>query len=522
MVFKTLPKVLITGLICATLALTACAEFPKKNTYEGQFTDVSETAWYKTEVASAYELGFVKGTSDTQYSPNSTVTVAEAVTMACRVHAEYNGNTISEKSGGKWYDAYVDYAKKNGIITENQFNSYTRNIKRFEMAEIFHDAMGERYYKAINDVVFIPDVPIGSFYWDKLITLYNAGVVMGNDEYGSFNPDSLIKRSECAAIINRVAIPENRIQKELSDFTSENAYVLCYNVGMGGAKEGINSGWVLDNRGGTAKTDNSGATAIGDVSEKYATCFIREFNFIPKGRIVLETQITAADDGAFLEYLDIEGNTVYQIKIIGGEWNILTDKGYVTTGVSGGKMSIRAVVDLDSGKADTYLNDIYCSRTDLLSDNVMSFKAGMDEKGIGTVAVSRVNMVVNYGLYENFDIFGIDEVYGWKKNGVVNASSGQIYMSKDSVLSKEFEKELSGKICAETYFITRGGQDFEINIGSLKIEGKEKKLIAGGKELYSLTQNMWYRLRAEIDTSSGNADILLNGRSVGIVSLSSK
>ena len=117
MTFKTLLKTALGVVLTASLAFSANAAFAKKNTYEGQFTDVKETSWYKNDVASAYELGFVKGTSDTLYSPNSSVSVAEAITMASRVHAEYNGKTITETSGGKWYDAYVNYAKNNGIIT---------------------------------------------------------------------------------------------------------------------------------------------------------------------------------------------------------------------------------------------------------------------------------------------------------------------------------------------------------------------------------------------------------------------
>ncbi|MBQ9922839.1 MAG: hypothetical protein IJO52_11660, partial [Clostridia bacterium] len=428
------------------------------------------------------------------------------------------GKAISE-SGGKWYDMYVDYAKENGIITQNQFDDYTREIKRYEMAEIFHDAMGKDYFSPINDVVFIPDVPIGAFYWDKLITLYNAGIVMGNDEYGSFNPDSNIKRSECAAIIARVALSENRLKKELSDFTSDNAYVLCYNVTMAGAKENINSGWVLDNRGGSAKADGGGVAAIGDVSEKYATCFIREFNYIPSGRIVLETTVGAAEDGAFLEYLDIEGNVVYQLKIIDGVWNILRANGYISTGVSGGAANVRAVVDLDNGKADTYINNVYCSQTELLSDNILSYRVGMDEKGIGSVSVTQVNMVVNYAVYENFDIFGIEQIYGWKKEGTVSRSSNQLYVNKDGKLSKTFD-EISGKVCFETYLNSTSGEDYSIALGNiLDIESKGGKLISGGKELYNLTKNMWYRLRVEADTAGGTADILLNGRSIGVVNL---
>ena len=525
MKFKSLIKLSAMMTMVAAVTLTSCAAkyFEKKATYEGQFTDVKDTSWYKNDVASAYELGFVKGTSDTLYSPNSSVSVAEAITMASRVHAEYNGKTIAEASGGKWYDAYVNYAKQNGIITNNQFDSYTREIKRYEMAEIFHDAMGSEYFTKINDVKFIPDVPIGAYYWDKLITLYNAGVVMGNDEYGSFNPDSNVKRSECAAIIGRVADPENRLKKTLSDFTSRDAYLLCNNVSMGGSKEGINSGWVFDNRGGPAKLDNSGASSIGDVSTKYPTCYIREFNYIPSGKVVLETEISAFDDGAFLEYLDIEGNIVYQLKIVDGKWNILTDKGYVNTNVAGGSMRIRASIDLDNGKSDTWLGDTKIEGDfNLLSDNIISYRVGMDEKGVGTVTVAKVNMVVNYALYEDFDIFGVAAAHGWKTAGDVTNSGSQLNLPKGTSASKEFSP-VSGKVCFETYFISPLGDDSKMSLGNiLDVERKSGKLVVNGNELYTLTKNMWYRLRVEADTNKGTADILLNGRSVGVVDLKAK
>ena len=242
---------LLSASIAISTAVTASAAFSKTRVYNGSFTDVPEKTWFAKEVASAYEFGFMEGMSDTSFSPSTTVTVAQGITMASRVHAVYNNKTIGEVYGGQWYDMYVKYAKDNGIIHEHQFDSYTRELKRFEMAELFHDAMPEGYFSSINDVDYIPDVPVGAMYGEKLLTLYNAGIVMGSDDYGTFNPDNSIVRSECAAIINRVAIPENRVKGELVPFTSDNAYTLCFNTSMEGSKEGINSGWVLDNRGGS-------------------------------------------------------------------------------------------------------------------------------------------------------------------------------------------------------------------------------------------------------------------------------
>ena len=67
-----------------------------------------------------------------------------------------------------------------------------------------------RYYPAINEIKGIPDVDKNAAYAKDLLMLYNAGIILGSDAKGTFNPTSDIKRSEVAAIINRIALPENR------------------------------------------------------------------------------------------------------------------------------------------------------------------------------------------------------------------------------------------------------------------------------------------------------------------------
>ena len=523
---KNTLKLLTALTLAVTTAVTATAAFSKSKTYNGSFTDVAENAWYAKEVASAYELGFMDGMSDTIFSPATTVTVAQGITMASRVHAVYNGKTIAEVKG-EWYDMYVKYAKENGIIDENQFDSYTRQLKRYEMAELFYDAMPAGYYKAINDVDYIPDVPVGAMYGEKLLELYNAGIVMGNDDYGTFNPDSSIVRSECAAIINRVAIPENRKTGELLPFTSENAYTLVYNTTLEGEVEGINSGWVLDNRGGDAKTSLTNFGTLKDVNENYATRLIREFNFIPKGEIVLDTQVVTASNGAYVEYKDVKGNTVYMIKIVNGQWNILGKDGKFTPIAPNNKPTeeknltlLRVSVNLDTGKSTTFINDEACGTHDLLSDNVMSFVAGIDEKGTGVVKMSYVNMVVNYNMYEDFEYFGAEQVYGWKTTGDVTKDSKQLNLSADSSAVKTF-KAADGTVCAETYFYSKDGADFDVAVGNiLTVKSAGKKLYAQDTELHTLTPDMWYRLRVEADTAKGTAKVFLNGMLKAQVKLS--
>ncbi len=117
----------------------------------------------------------------------------------------------------KWYDIYVDYALENKIIEKNEFKSedYTRNITRAEMCELLASALPEEYFAPINNVTAIPDLDKNDKYADIILMLYRAGVVLGSDAEGTFNASSDIKRSEVAAIINRVALPENRVEGEI-------------------------------------------------------------------------------------------------------------------------------------------------------------------------------------------------------------------------------------------------------------------------------------------------------------------
>ena len=381
-------KKIITLLLCAVmLAAGVNAAFEKVNTYNNNFSDVTEQNWFYENVKTAYELGFMNGKSEGKFDPSGNVTVVEGITMATRLHAIYNGTEVTkrqadvneyvidfndlknvsfghstgvaedgllvltptEKSnkgydpqiylkglnlpardydklkfrmrleelpnaeGGpgkeyyteiyfmtnndsfisadrvvfqnfqavenkdewfefevelkthrlwqdtiteirfdpannnnavyyidyisfsksdntafeKWYDMYIDYALDNQIISEESFSvdDYNRNITRAEMCNLLASALPESVFNAINDVKAIPDVEKNDVNADILLMLYRAGIVLGSDAEGNFNAASDIKRSEVAAIINRVALPENRVKGTISAKWDDLRYV---------------------------------------------------------------------------------------------------------------------------------------------------------------------------------------------------------------------------------------------------------------------------------------------------------
>jgi len=81
---------------------------------------------------------------------------------------------------------------------------------------LFASTLPNKYFNAINDIKGIPDVVDTDKNADVYLMLYNAGILLGSDEKGTFNGSSKIKRSEVAAIINRVAIPESRVKGSIS------------------------------------------------------------------------------------------------------------------------------------------------------------------------------------------------------------------------------------------------------------------------------------------------------------------
>lgn len=177
---------------------------------EGQFKDVAAGAWYAGSVKAVYEMGLVKGTSSDAFSPSGSITLAETVALACRLHSIYYTGAADFQQTQPWYKAYVDYAEENQIIVSDGVD-FTEKATRRDFAAILAIALPDSAYPAINRITAIPDVSeTTSSYGEKIFELYNAGVLTGGDKYGTYGPDKTIERSAAAAIVARIADPSLR------------------------------------------------------------------------------------------------------------------------------------------------------------------------------------------------------------------------------------------------------------------------------------------------------------------------
>lgn len=189
--------------------------FKQINAYNSSlFYDVTSSDWFEENVRRAYELGLMKGTAQHVFNPNASITLAEAVTLAARLHKIYHtgSDTFPSYDGGEWYDPYVDYATENKILTRSYpWSRYVNKIDRATFAQILGNALPEEALSSITDISFA-DVD-DSNYNDYIYRLGRAGIIRGvKNMYGQFDfqPYSNITRAEVAAIVTRMADPNLR------------------------------------------------------------------------------------------------------------------------------------------------------------------------------------------------------------------------------------------------------------------------------------------------------------------------
>lgn len=182
------------------------------------FTDVPQGKWYYSYVSRAYEEGLINGVTATTFAPDKSMTMAQVVALAARVRQLLTDGriTLENSISGGWYKSYYSYLNMRYALEcrEIDYTDYSRPVTRGEMARIFCDAIPPEYRPQRNTIAdgAIPDVdPSQQVYGQAVYALYRAGIVAGSDDFGTYKPDTEIKRSEVAAILIRFIDAKARV-----------------------------------------------------------------------------------------------------------------------------------------------------------------------------------------------------------------------------------------------------------------------------------------------------------------------
>ncbi|MFI3254020.1 MAG: S-layer homology domain-containing protein [Eubacteriales bacterium] len=176
---------------------------PEGSEYTGVFADV-ENHWAEAQISALFAMGLISGTSETTFSPNTTMPRSEFIVAVVRQlypSAEF-------EPGTNWYSGYYETASKDGILPLTFREQYMdEKITRQEMAYIMVEALaklGESPSQLVNKTSITDYSSISSAYQENVLAAYSLGIVKGNAD-GSYSPQSTANRAECVVVLLNMA-----------------------------------------------------------------------------------------------------------------------------------------------------------------------------------------------------------------------------------------------------------------------------------------------------------------------------
>lgn len=210
-------------LICLTLGLALCLNagsalavgedlFPAEKTYPG-YGDVAETDWFYDNAKLCYEIGLMNGT-DKGFEPGKVLTVAECATMAARLREKLTGEAIAEVDPAEyvvspppWWAKYAEYMNSADPMLTGLLAHPEEECSRHSYLLLLNAAIpdSEDVLSPLNTITLLPDTDSAT-----VLKFYNAGILTGVDQLGTFAGSRTLTRAEAAAMVSRIARPALR------------------------------------------------------------------------------------------------------------------------------------------------------------------------------------------------------------------------------------------------------------------------------------------------------------------------
>lgn len=203
--------------LCIALAVLAALAFsvPASAVSVTDFQDVPVNSWYRDYVRTACESGLISGTSETTFSPDSTMSRGQFVTVLGRfakvdTASVVNTGKFTDIPTDQYYTPYIHWAVSEGItngLTDSTFGP-NENMTKEQMATLL-----VRYADSKNMRLSVPEVILPPFGDQSSISKYaKVGVeylyyvsVISGDENGNFHPQKAITRAEATTLFVKFA-----------------------------------------------------------------------------------------------------------------------------------------------------------------------------------------------------------------------------------------------------------------------------------------------------------------------------
>ncbi len=174
--------------------------------FENPFTDVSESAWYYDSVMQLVKSGVVKGTSESEFTPNAVCSRAQAVTMLWRAAGspEPTAKTTSftDVKAGSFYEKAVLWAVEQGITNGTTDTTFSPDAPcvRAQIVTFIWRANGSEDAGTWCDFEDVPQV--NSYYAISVSWAVEQGITNGTSD-STFSPNDVCTRAQLAVFLAR-------------------------------------------------------------------------------------------------------------------------------------------------------------------------------------------------------------------------------------------------------------------------------------------------------------------------------
>ena len=171
------------------------------------FTDVPAGAYYCDAVKWAVEQDIASGVSETAFAPDAACTRAQMVVFLWRAagapEPQDETTAFADVSAGAYYYDAVLWAAEQGIAkgTSETAFSPNRTVSRAQVAAFLYRAAGA---PAVSGSSGFADVPPEAYYADAVKWAADAGITTGTGD-AAFRPDDACTRGQIVTFLYRAA-----------------------------------------------------------------------------------------------------------------------------------------------------------------------------------------------------------------------------------------------------------------------------------------------------------------------------
>lgn len=173
------------------------------------FEDVAPGAWYESAVRYAYTHDIMEGMSATKFSPNISLTRAQAVQVLYNLEGQptVSGNAAFPDQVEEWYKPAIAWAEQTGVVDGYEDGTFRpgQPVNRMEFAQMLYNYAKYKGYDltAQGDLTAFPDGDSVQPWAETAMTWANGNQLINGHDDGTLEPGGTTTRAQAASILMR-------------------------------------------------------------------------------------------------------------------------------------------------------------------------------------------------------------------------------------------------------------------------------------------------------------------------------